>query len=74
MHREIATKNLVQAEQIIALGLKHIADQEARIKCLDGDDLANAEGLLNTFRQLQALHVEHRDRLQRELGKTLLFD
>jgi hypothetical protein len=74
MRREIAIKNLAQAEQIIALGLKHIADQEARMKCLDGDDLANAEGLLKAFRQSQALHVEHRDRLQRELGMTLIFD
>jgi len=30
--REIAIKNLAQAEQIVALGLKHIADQELRLR------------------------------------------
>ena len=36
MRREIAIKNLAQAEQIIALGLKYLADQEARISVSTG--------------------------------------
>jgi hypothetical protein len=31
MGREMASKQLAEAERIVALGLKHIADQELRI-------------------------------------------
>jgi hypothetical protein len=38
MDRERALKHLAEVEQIVALGLKHIADQEFRMSQLDGDD------------------------------------
>jgi hypothetical protein len=33
MNQEMAIKHLAQAEQMVALGLKHIADQELRMRC-----------------------------------------
>jgi hypothetical protein len=74
MDREMAAKQLAWIEQIVALGLKHIADQEDRIKRLRGHDLDRAEDLLKTFKQTQVLHEEHRDRLQREMGKPQAID
>jgi hypothetical protein len=68
MDREMASKNLVQAERMVALGLRHIAGQELRLKGCDGDDLSRARALLETFKQAQVLHEAHRDRLRRELG------
>ena len=68
MDHEIAIENLAQLERTVALGLKHIADQELRMTRLHGDDLAQAQSLLQTFKETQALHEEHRDRVRRELG------
>jgi hypothetical protein len=68
MDRERALKHLAEVEQIVALGLKHIADQEFRMSQLDGDDLAHAQDLLKTFKQSRVLHEEHRDQVRRVLG------
>ena len=68
MDREIAIKNLAQAEQFVSLGLKHIADQELRVARLHGNDLAQAQNLLQTLKETQVLHEEHRDQLRQELG------
>jgi hypothetical protein len=68
MSQEMAIKHLAQAEQMVALGLKHTVDQELRIRRLHGDDLDQAQRLLQTFKETQVLHEEHRDRLRRELG------
>jgi len=66
--RKIAIEHLAVAEATVALGLKHIVDQEARIRQLTGRDRAHAERLLTAFRESQVLHEEHRDRLRRRLG------
>jgi len=51
-------------------GEVHVARQRQRIATLDrdGHDSRRAQDLLALFEDTQALHVEHRDRLQRGLG------
>jgi hypothetical protein len=67
MDRKIAIKNLAQVEEMVALGLKHTADQEVRITGLHGGDLARAQAVLRTLNESLRLHKEHRDRLRAEL-------
>jgi hypothetical protein len=70
MDRQTALENLARAEGFVALGAKHIADQERRLTRLHGDNLARAEELLRTFRDTQILHEDHVDRLRRELARA----
>ena len=59
-----------EAAERAALGERHIVQQRRLIETLkrDGHDTRDAEALLRTFEEMQHLHVEHRDRLQREAG------
>jgi hypothetical protein len=64
-------RHLEQAERHIAQGERHIAEQEERIALLSrgGHNLAAARDLLNNFYASQALLIQHRDQIQRELEK-----
>ncbi|MCC8984438.1 hypothetical protein H8A92_37585 [Bradyrhizobium sp. 10BB] len=63
-------RHLEEAERHVALGARHIAEQEDRIEHLarHGHDLAEAKKLLDNFYSCQVLHVQHRDRILRELS------
>jgi hypothetical protein len=69
MERRILELHLVQAEAHIAVGKRHIARQRALVAKLerDGHDPTEARRLLDSFEELQAMHIAGRDRLQREL-------
>ena len=56
-------------EQQVALGERHIAEQRALVEKLEreGHDVKSATSLLATLEEAQRLHVEHRDRLEKEL-------
>ena len=71
MDREMIIRHLAEAEEHVALGLRHIVEQEARIKDLDrdGHDSTEARRLLRLFRETQVQHVEHRDRLLGDLAQ-----
>ncbi|WP_316397571.1 hypothetical protein [Bradyrhizobium sp. 33ap4] len=71
VHREMQLRHLEQAERHIAQGERHIAEQEGLIEHLanHGHDLAEAKKLLDNFYSCQVLHVQHRDRIRRELGE-----
>ncbi|ODM74078.1 hypothetical protein A6X20_12035 [Bradyrhizobium elkanii] len=62
-------RHLAEAERHIAEGERHIAEQEELIEHLahHGHDLAEARKLLDNFYSCQVLHVQHRDRIRREL-------
>jgi hypothetical protein len=61
---------LVQAESDVALGAMHIARQERRVAELkrDGHDTSLAEDLLQTFRDCQVSHEDHRKLIKEELA------
>ena len=63
MDREMQWRHLREAERHIAQGQRNIADQEARIADLshNGHDTELARRLLNSFREIQAQHIAHRD-------------
>jgi hypothetical protein len=65
--------HLKQAEQHVAEGERHIAEQEARVAELlkRGHKTATAQQLLHNFYALQAEHIQHRDRLLKELAQDL---
>lgn len=62
-------RHLEEAERHIAQGIRHIAEQEQRIAGFDshGHDMSAEWELLNTFYTTQAQHIQHRDRILREL-------
>jgi hypothetical protein len=62
-------QHLAQAEQRVALGERHIADQGRLIDEIDqnGRVAAEAKRTLAIFEKLQAVHIAHCDRLLREL-------
>ncbi|MBO4222009.1 hypothetical protein GRB70_06180 [Bradyrhizobium neotropicale] len=62
-------RHLEQAERHITQGERHIAEQEELIEDLarHGHDLAEAKKLLENFYSCQVLHVQHRDRILKEL-------
>ena len=68
--RKDAPRAPCEAEAQVAKGLKHLAEQRAVIAELerDGHDTKTARELFATLMQSQELHIEHRDRLKRELG------
>jgi hypothetical protein len=69
MDREMQLRHLEQADRHIAEGKRHIAEQEERIAdvaCL-GADVTEAKKLLENLYFTQAQHIQHRDRILREL-------
>ena len=62
-------RHLEVAERHVSQGERHIAEQEQRIEDLArlGSDTTEARGLLNIFYATQFQHIQHRDRLLREL-------
>lgn len=70
MSRAMQIRHLEQAERHVALGVKHIADQERIIAKMTrlGYDTTQATQLLTNFHASQALHVAHRDRIVLELA------
>ena len=71
MDREILLQHLVLAERHIAQGKAHLIRQETLVAELDrnGHDTKEAEAILATLRQTQALHLQDRDRILSELQK-----
>ena len=69
MDRETTLAHLALADKNVALGERHIAQQEQIVADLDrdGHDTREALALLAVFRRAQAEHVAHRDLLLREL-------
>jgi hypothetical protein len=63
-------QHLEQAETHVRQGAKHVLAQELRVAELEicGQDASLARAVLDTYRCTQALHVQHRDRVLRELG------
>jgi hypothetical protein len=72
LDRKTLERHLQQAERHVAVGQKHINCQRERIKQLEkgGHDASHARTLLALFEELQIMHIAHRDRLARHLGKT----
>ena len=70
-HRAMQIRHLEQAERHVVQGARHIAEQEERVADLarQGHDAMEARKLLNNFYSSQVLHVEHRDRILKELKK-----
>lgn len=68
--RQHLIQTLDKIEGHIAMGLRHIANQESLIKRrqLNGLDSRRASELLATFRESQALHQKHRDAILAELA------
>jgi hypothetical protein len=62
---------LKQAERHVALGARHIADQERRVTELrrSGHDTTRSRDLLRIFRDMQIQHIAHRDLLLDELKR-----
>jgi hypothetical protein len=62
-------RHLAEAERHIALGERHVADQERLVADLEayGYDTTAARSILMSFRLSQALHVEHRENILKEL-------
>ncbi len=63
------TRYLRQTEEHVALGARHLAEQRARVENFErrGVECIDSRKLVRLFEEMQALHVEHRDRLRREL-------
>ncbi|MBU6464615.1 MAG: hypothetical protein KGK01_06660 [Bradyrhizobium sp.] len=62
-------RHLEQAERNVAEGERHIAEQEERVVQLarGGHNVTEARKLLDNFYASQALHIQHRDRIRKEL-------
>jgi hypothetical protein len=69
MDREMLLRHLEEAERHIALGKQHIAHQEQIVEELArvGSDTAEARRLLDNFYRTQVQHIQHRDRICKEL-------
>ena len=69
MNRAILLQHLAQAEQHLVLGEGHLTSQQALIAELerDGHDTEEAREVLATMLQSQAVHVQGRERIPREL-------
>ena len=70
MDRARVKEQLEQVRYHIAQGEKHIARQRRLVAELelDGHEATHARETLNRFEDLQRLHVQERDRLERELA------
>jgi len=64
--------HLAQAERHVARGRQHIASQKQIISDLErgGHDTTVAWKLLDTFRDIQDMHLADRDRLRKELAEA----
>ena len=73
MDRTLLEAHLAQARRHIALGQEHLARQKQIVHELerDGHSVSEAKQLLDLFRDLQAMHVAHRDRLLEEIGQPV---
>ncbi|MGJ4942156.1 hypothetical protein ACQR1W_16390 [Bradyrhizobium sp. HKCCYLS1011] len=71
--RAMQLRHLDEAERHVAEGERHIAEQEERIVGLArlGHDLAEAKKLLENFYECQVLHIQHRNRIRRELERQV---
>lgn len=71
MDRSLQLRHLAEAEQHVARGAEQVFYQETRVADLDlrGQDSSLARAVLETFRNLQAQHVAHRDHILTELGR-----
>ncbi|MCP3400198.1 hypothetical protein [Bradyrhizobium sp. CCGB20] len=69
--RKMLMDRQAEARRHVALGERHIAEQEDRITELaaNGHDTTESRKLLENFYGLQQQHVQHRDRLLRQLEK-----
>ena len=63
MDRETELAHCAIAEKAVAVGERHILQQEERVAALDrdGHDTKQALATLAIFRQNQAQHIAHRD-------------
>ena len=70
MKRAMIQAHLAQAERHVLQGERHVERQREIILLLCSGDhcTVDAERLLGLFEEMQQLHVEHRDRLLRELN------
>lgn len=68
MDRAMELRHLEEAERHVAQGGRHIAEQEDRVADLArlGADTV-ARQLLSNFYAAQILHLQHRDRILKEL-------
>ena len=71
MDRRFLEETLAIVEKHVALGEAHIVRQRQIASELrrDGHDPTQSEGLLASFEALQAMHLEHRDRIRLELSR-----
>ncbi len=71
MKRALLLQHLAQAERHVAEGERHLVRQEELIAELDrdGHDTKDARAILQTLRTSQALHLQDRDRILRELAE-----
>jgi ferritin len=69
MDRAMQLRHLKIAERHIVEGERRIAEQEGRIADLArrGADTTEAQKLLNNFFANQLQHIQHRDRILKEL-------
>jgi hypothetical protein len=72
MDRHLLEEHLAMAERHAAEGEVHLLRQRQLVSELrrDGHDTTQSEMLLASFEALQAMHLEHRDRLRLELSGT----
>jgi hypothetical protein len=72
MDRSMIQDHLAIAERHVVLGAKHIATQKSIVAELeaDGHDASQALHLLETFEEMQDMHVADRDRLRAELDRV----
>jgi len=71
MDRAMQLSHLEQAERHVAQGKRHITEQQDLIAELarHGHDTADARKLLDNFYASQMQHVQHRDRILKELDQ-----
>jgi hypothetical protein len=69
MDLQMTLAHLAEAERHVALGERHIARQIEIIHALAhaGHPTELAGNVLDTYRQLQTSHLEHRDLIRKEL-------
>jgi hypothetical protein len=72
MDREMTLKNLAEAEDHAVLGERHLSQQRALVERLtrNGNEAGEAGALLATLQDTQLLHIQHRDRLIKELSDS----
>ncbi|MBV9974077.1 MAG: hypothetical protein JO105_01650 [Hyphomicrobiales bacterium] len=69
--RALLQRHLAQAQKDVALGTRHVERQLEILAELgrDGHPTAQAEELLRTFEECLRLHIQGRDRLEKELAE-----